>query len=66
VHWYGMLIGRVISGSRRRRRATLFLRGARRILREFWDPDEQWPENSLDWDVLALLAEDMAYGDCHG
>jgi hypothetical protein len=55
-----MLMGAVISVSRRRRRVALFLRGARRTLSEFCDPDEQWPENSLDCEVLALLVEDMA------
>ena len=61
-----MLMGAVISVSRRRRREALFLRGVRRTFSDVCDPDEQWPENSLDWEVLALLVEDMAYGDCHG
>jgi hypothetical protein len=50
----------------RRRLLVRFLRGARRSLSDDCDPEEQWPENSLDCDVLALLAEDTAYGDCHG
>jgi hypothetical protein len=55
-----MVMGAVISVSRRRRRVVLFLRGARRTFNDVCDPDEQWPENSLDWEVLALLAEDIA------
>jgi hypothetical protein len=55
-----MLMGVIISVSRRRRLVALFLRGARRTLSDVCDPDEQWPENSLDCEVFALLADDMA------
>lgn len=49
-----------VSLSSRRRLLTRFLRGARLTLSDVCDPEEQWPENSLECDVLALLADDIA------
>ena len=48
------------SFSIRLRLVARFLRGGRRTLSEDCDPDEWRAENSLERDVPALLADDLA------